>query len=724
LQGRVQPDGVALAPKMPLHTCRCRFETCPNGLEYDYSGYKFVSEPTLYLDRYWKPARVPLYELHCPNMAVACCIKYSGTADGIFMLSKTQGVPLRFLHLGLTYFLSSAMPPASFYAFLKGDSCDFYVPDHPQEKIDFFSENTWRDIFFLFLCCIALKPPSLEQPTQVQASQQRDQEEGSFQQQQQHDSLQQEEFLQQEQQAPTLLQQREDSVLLNQQEQDGELLEQQRQQLEDLLQQQQQQQQEVEEPSQQQQQEQQEEPSPQQQQPEPALPVQQQAPLLRFKCAKCGNNPKVLVVDGTYAAFEKGYYSGTSITTRCEGLPEVKRETTKIQRSFFNNFTVTARKKLVDQVNTFAGLLEKGGEPATPAGPHPLDIEQDQYSDLKTHTVLATFLRWIRANVANQRLNKEQKDKLAVFLSKNIATDSPVLAYFPWRLVALVKPAVEPDAAGVLSVSVIKEVAKGAPWVFKVLETAGASRRRAFTLPAEFKPLLAELCARAERCVEGPGIEVVPVLANRGDPSVFSDDCITSGVCSGLPQLRERPKFEIDKDDKDDKGCRKNFQAGADRTGGVMTIFCGHGVCYSSFIIQESESRDHLFSFMVKYLEKPPDFLIYDFGCAALDYCLNRLPGWFKAMVVLIDRFHWANHTSCCCSFNMRFYDEVSCLNSQIAEQCNSHLKKINPSLRRSSQPFFMAMLRAYLDDWNAKKNQSLVDSLDRCDEFKFRLPL
>lgn len=74
------------------------------------------------------------------------------------------------------------------------------------------------------------------------------------------------------------------------------------------------------------------------------------------------------------------------------------------------------------------------------------------------------------------------------------------------------------------------------------------------------------------------------------------------------------------------KSNRGNFQWGGGRTGGVMTVFCEHEVCYASFVIEGAESRDHLFSFMVKYLERPPELLVYDFGGAVMAYCLNRLP--------------------------------------------------------------------------------------------------
>ena len=168
---------------------------------------------------------------------------------------------------------------------------------------------------------------------------------------------------------------------------------------------------------------------------------------------------------------------------------------------------------------------------------------------------------------------------------------------------------------------------------------AGACYGCAFTLPGAFIPLLEELCKRANECVAGPGIEVVPEVPEgderRQRPSAGVDACIKTGVCVGLAQVRERPVFAADKVGASSAAsaeCNKQFPSGGSRTGGVMTVFCGHGICYAAFILAGAEGRDHLFSFMLKYLQEPPKFLIYDFGCAALDYCLNRLPAWFKNM--------------------------------------------------------------------------------------------
>jgi hypothetical protein len=182
--------------------------------------------------------------------------------------------------------------------------------------------------------------------------------------------------------------------------------------------------------------------------------------------------------------------------------------------------------------------------------------------------------------------------------------------------------------------------------------------------------------------------------------------------------LRHRPRFEADivescNGTEEEEGCHKNFQWGGARTGGVMTVFCEHEVCYASFVMEGAESRDHLFSFMVKYLDKPPEVLVYDFGCAVLDYCLNRLPDWFKDMMAVVDKFHWSNHNSCCSSFNSRVYQDVKMINSQVAEQCNAALRRINPTLHKSSQPFFMAVLRQYLRGWNAKKNEICTAALE-----------
>jgi hypothetical protein len=60
---------------------------------------------------------------------------------------------------------------------------------------------------------------------------------------------------------------------------------------------------------------------------------------------------------------------------------------------------------------------------------------------------------------------------------------------------------------------------------------------------------------------------------------------------------------------------------------------------------------------------------MYDNACHAQDYVLNREPQWAKRTVFVVDKLHWHNHTACSPSFNVRQYNALSQLNSQLAEQ-------------------------------------------------------
>ena len=60
---------------------------------------------------------------------------------------------------------------------------------------------------------------------------------------------------------------------------------------------------------------------------------------------------------------------------------------------------------------------------------------------------------------------------------------------------------------------------------------------------------------------------------------------------------------------------------------------------------------------------------MYDNACHAQDYVLNREPKWAKHTVFVVDKLHWPNHKACSPSFNVRLYNVLSQLNSQLAEQ-------------------------------------------------------
>lgn len=95
---------------------------------------------------------------------------------------------------------------------------------------------------------------------------------------------------------------------------------------------------------------------------------------------------------------------------------------------------------------------------------------------------------------------------------------------------------------------------------------------------------------------------------------------------------------------------------------------------------------------------------MYDFACAPYDYCLNREPEHFKDTMFVVDRFHWKNHNACTRSYKLGMYLDLSFLNSQVAEQCNSALTRIKRSVSQMTQSAFMTSVRLFLHVWNEAK--------------------
>ena len=585
----------ALAPKAEGNCC------CPISLPYSSGSHTFVADCTLYLERSRGCAQLPLYDLHCPNGNPACCKKYDGSADGVFLISKTQAVALGHLYRGLDVFHASGASPAAFYSCIQQQYSGPYAIEGMKPPVPLFSENTWREAFFLFLCCI--------------------------------------------------LNGKTDQAVPN------------------------------------------------------------------FCCKLCKGAPKCIIVDGTAATMKSYHFTGEHINSAKSVGEAIRQQHNMNARAFFNVQAERAQvqKEVLKYANA-VGSIQDTPEYSLPNLKDCAPILESRDADDANSYGLKPFLQWVDQKVQSRDLSKENRKAISSLLGRNIATNSAVVAYFRPALVSLIEHAID-NNNGVLDRNTVRKLDQYAPALFNVLKIAGARRGSGFTLPAPFIPLLKVLCCRAKYCTEGPGIEAVPELSEddprRQQASAASVSCLESGLCTGLPQLRERPVFKADgRDDRID--CNKQFLQGRGRTGGVMTLFCEHGICYAAFVLAGAEGRDHLFSFLVKYLEKPPEVLVYDFGCAALDYCLNRLPGWFKDMLVLIDRLHWDNHIACSSSFNMRLYEDMDGLNSQIAEQCNAALRKINPTLHRSSQPFFMAVLRQYLHAWNVKKQELIQIALQR----------
>ena len=432
-----------------------------------------------------------------------------------------------------------------------------------------------------------------------------------------------------------------------------------------------------------------------------------------FQCPKCLDAPPVLVGDGTSMTMSHRHYSGTSITAVDTNLPEVPQEHNRVKRAFLDDRLAAAaeRHACADQLRAFAKHIKPvpaGGAAAAPPAPFdtgPLLDQGGVYS-------LAGFISWVEAHLATFTL----ADRYAVSgLLKCLASDSPVITYFPACLVPEYTVALQAaPGSRIISSALLRTTETEAPVLGAVLRLAraragGGSGGGDLNVTTAFLGLLDELSIRSGLCARGP--DARPAATSPPPPSAASTACLHTGICTGLPQLRARPSYQADKKNESTP-CRHESFARGRRTGGIFTWFCEHGVCYGFHVIEKAEGRNEPFSFLTCYLKEAPKVVVYDFACALEEYCRNREPAFFKFTRFIVDEFHWPGHPSCAPNYDIRLYPWLATVNSVVAEQNNSALARVKPSVTRMSQRPFMTLLRLFTNNWNQKKIAKLTSTL------------
>ena len=429
----------------------------------------------------------------------------------------------------------------------------------------------------------------------------------------------------------------------------------------------------------------------------------------RFVCPRCGPHPSTIIADGTMLTINRGGWSGTPITARDGDIVSEEVRHRRLARAFVNStLEGEQRGELVTLLVAFGKHVAAYGLAVpVPAVPVPMnDDAQERMIQLSKYYRIDLFLKWVLQGLPVFK-DRSQLRSLGAFISRCLASISPVSSFFQFELVAPMRAA---WLAGVIDSHLLQRLKVRAPHLHVVLLVAGA--RETFPIGDSFRSLLEELCDRSLLCGSGPGVEVLErYFEPLGRPTAGTDEGIELGRTVGIPELRPRPTFPADKDKDPDpapKGCRHEFNGGGDRTGGAFTVFCPHGVCCANWIIEKAEGRDELFSYIVRHYPKAPEVVIYDFACALEEFCLNRLPSFFKNTLFLVDRFHWWNHAACSIGYDIRSYHDLEYLNTEVAEQNNSALKRIKRTLTRSSQGPFMVLLKLFLHRWNLKKEASM----------------
>ncbi|KAI8487262.1 hypothetical protein Bbelb_350600 [Branchiostoma belcheri] len=161
--------------------------------------------------------------------------------------------------------------------------------------------------------------------------------------------------------------------------------------------------------------------------------------------------------------------------------------------------------------------------------------------------------------------------------------------------------------------------------------------------------------ARAYTCVEGQ-------LRKKDKLVMIQED-----FKEVMRRFRRRHQYAEDEARKprDRDGCRKESYGQPTLTPGLFTIFCPHGVCYGFEAMRSCESPHHPFQIFRTRFQTAPRVIVYDNSCQLHRYAMNRDPHFFKKTVFLP-------------------------INSQVNEQANSGLTRIQPQLAYVSPSNFM----------------------------------
>lgn len=177
-----------------------------------------------------------------------------------------------------------------------------------------------------------------------------------------------------------------------------------------------------------------------------------------------------------------------------------------------------------------------------------------------------------------------------------------------------------------------------------------------------------------------------------------------------LPTVHGKGKYKADgQQDKDN--CRKEGYRHPTLTPGIFTVYCPHGICYGFEAMTECESPKVPFAIFKTRFPKAPDVIIYDNACNLHKYCLSREPDYFKNTRFLVDKFHWKCHIACSEGYNMERYTacvDTQTINSQINEQANAGLKRLQSQLTYMNADNFMFHISLFL----SLKNREKIDKL------------
>jgi len=204
------------------------------------------------------------------------------------------------------------------------------------------------------------------------------------------------------------------------------------------------------------------------------------------------------------------------------------------------------------------------------------------------------------------------------------------------------------------------------------------------------------------------------------------EDWRQTGCYYGKPPCRLRPFYEgRDVEPKssnitEDGTCRKFYATYGKKnlTGGLMALWCPHLVCLGFHQIPRAEGRNDVFSALLKYWEKAPEVVVYDFACQLGPYCMAREPDFFKDTLFVVDEMHANGHNNCSQAAWISNYMQVRPglmpVNSSAAESSNAGLSRIRKSVSYMNQEHAIAFTYVYLCVWNRRREHLFRAEADK----------
>lgn len=165
---------------------------------------------------------------------------------------------------------------------------------------------------------------------------------------------------------------------------------------------------------------------------------------------------------------------------------------------------------------------------------------------------------------------------------------------------------------------------------------------------------------------------------------------------------------------REDVMCSKYYAMYGRRgyTGGLLGLWCTHGVCYGFHVIPQGEGRNDVFSAIYTRFKVAPEVVVYDFACALGPYCMQREAEYWRDTLFVIDRFHASGHKTCSAACMLSTYADhnqrLAAVNSSVAEMGNSQLRYVRKSIRYMTEGHAVLYVHRFLSIWNQKVKMRL----------------